>query len=771
MTLLLIYVMAATLTGTVLDETTGNPVDGAAVNVPARAELVLTDADGRFLLEVPPRAYQVIVVADGYEDQRYLEVEVVEPETDVVFRLTPATGHAPTDSTIVYQQFGEVSVTASRTASRVSETPRDIRILEREAIDALQPRGVPEALNESPEVLVQKTNLGGGAPIVRGMSGNRVLLMVDGVRLNNSTYRLGLNQYLNTIDPGLVDRIEVVPGAGSALYGSDALGGVVEVFTVAPSPDLTPIHYRGRITAAEGSQSHSLRLSRWWGSGGALVSGTYRDLADLRGGGDIGIQKPTGFTDFSGAIRVQQEVRERQTLSVGYQVTEQNDVPRTDRVVAGRNELWLYDPQRRDLLRATYDVRSTSDWFQSARVIASWHHQREGRKTIATGVPDTMEVELDDVDTYGVVVEARSLLAGARTLLVYGAETYYDVVDSEGEIRNLDTGSIAPTLGKFPDDGTLISSGAFLQAQRTWTERWSSIGALRFSVFRLEGTPPGDDTFGKVSLDNEVVTASLQTRYALGEDDYAFVGLSQGFRAPNLEDALSLGLSNKGWDVPNPDLGPEETVNLEVGAKVGGYLDPDEWMSSGPRKAFRLDVTGFVTRVQDIIERTPTTYLGADSLDGEPVFRNENAGTARILGVTSSGWLRFHPHWTLRNAVAYTHGMNTDRDEPLTRIPPLRGTVNLRRDLGQGWVEAVMVWSTKQDRLSSDDRLDTRIPEGGTPGYAVGGLRAGWDLPKGLTVTVYAENLADEAYRVHGSGIDMPGRNLTLGVEWNGFAP
>lgn len=747
-------ILAVVLSGFVIDANTEEPIPRAAVAIPFITQEVETDDRGFFSLEVEPGRYDLHVRAANYEELRVLDVPVsVEGTNQVVLRLNLLSRWSPPEAAVYRIQ--DVNVTASRTRGFILETPREVHAITGERFrDRLRP-GTPEALEEIPQVLVQKTSLGGGAPIVRGLSGNRILLLVDGVRLNNSTYRIGLNQYLNTVDPGIVERIEVVPGSGSVLYGSDALGGVIQVFTASPTPDMPEVSYSGQVATSEGSQVHGLRLGRWWGSGGFLAGLGLRDLNDIKGGGDIGSQKPSGYSEWSGAGRLVQKVREKDQLTLAYQIGRQDDVPRIDRIIAGKDSLWLYDPEHRELFLARYESAQPISRIDRLSVTASWNHQREGRRIIQNSRKDILQEFLDDVETFGLAAEAQTLL-GEKTLLNYGAETYLDLVDSRGSERSLESGVEKRIAGKFPDDGEHLSLGLFLQAEQTLSGAAKLIGAARFSSFHLEGTPQGP--FGKVSLDNKVLTAALQSRLQLGAQTYLFGGVSQSFRAPNMEDALSSGLSNKGYDVPNPELDPERGWNFEAGFKSTGLLSPDV--------EYRGDATAFITLVEDFIERAPATFQGSDSLEGAPVFHNENQGSARILGLSGDADILLHDVWHLRASISWTHGENTDLDVPLTRIPPLRGTISARRSWERYWLETVFHWAARQSRLSPDDLRDSRIPRGGTPGYFVAHLRGGYRIRGDLTLRLSLENVGDTAYKIHGSGIYMSGRNLVAGLEW-----
>jgi len=474
----------------------------------------------------------------------------------------------------------------------------------------------------------------------------------------------------------------------------------------------------------------------------------------MRGGRETGIQKPTGYSEWSASLGLLLKPEENQRWSFSYQITRQDDVPRTDRIVAGKDSLYNYDPQHRELILARFEGFQLIPVWDRINLALSWNHQREGRRIIRGYDTNLVQEYLDDVQTVGFTAEARSLL-GKNDLLIYGIENYTDFVKSEGWETDLTLSDRRENSGKFPEDGRHLSMGLFLQDEHLFSPSMKLIGAARLSSFHLSGTPQGP--FGNVSLHNTMITGSLQTRFQLGENDYFFAGLSQSFRSPNMEDALATGLSNKGYDVPNPDLDPETSWGLECGLKTEGAVTRDFF--------YKADATTYVTLIDDLIERTPTSFVGSDSLDGAPVFHNENVGEGLITGLSGTTRLYWNTEWSLQIAGSWTYGKNEKYDTPLTRIPPLRGVLSIRRNLKRGWLEGSLQLTARQDRLSPDDLRDTRIPEGGTPGYTVLHLRSGFLLRSNLKLNAAIENIFDKTYRIHGSGIDMPGRNLLLAVN------
>jgi hemoglobin/transferrin/lactoferrin receptor protein len=700
----------------------------------------------------------------------------------------PARGQSPVpptppDTLARIVPIPEITVTRSRQEMRVREAPREVRVVRSEEARDRGSAFMPDYLVGFPEIHVQKTNLGGGAPILRGFSGNRVLILVDGIRLNNSNFRLGPNQYFNTIDPALVDRVEVETGPGSARWGTDALGGVLNVETVAPSRAAPGVEYRGTVTAAEGSTTQSLLVNHAAERWGVVATGTFRRFQDLRAGGRRGVQRPTGFDDASGGAKLVVTPRGDDRLIAAVQYTRQEEVPRTDRVVAGQDSVNLYDPQERRLGYLRYDWRPHHPRLDRLELTVSQHRQLEGRTVIGARNTGVVQEAEDIVDTWGLGLDAMSPL-GAREVLSWGGDLYADATASRATTVDRATGERTVAGTRLPDDGERLASGLFARLHRRATDRTNWTAALRSSWHRLSGTPQGP--FGHVTLNASNLSGSAEVSHRVGPADFVHVGLAQAFRAPGMEDALATGLTNAGWDVPNPGLEPERSLTLETGLKWNRRATPDRGEEASGR-GWSGGVTLWASRVEELIARRPTTWLGSDSLDGEPVYSLVNAGRADLAGASVRVEAVPAAGWVAKAGAAATWGENRETKEPLQRIPPVRGNWSVRRVVregsvgdapaigraaartGQLWLELAGDWALRQTRLSPEDRRDNRIPKGGTAGYGVLHLRSGWLAHRDWTLRVALENVLDQNYRVHGSGIDMPGRNLLVGVDWRPF--
>lgn len=640
-----------------------------------------------------------------------------------------------------------------------------------------------DLLRDVPGVFVQQTSAGQGAVVLRGLVGNQVLLLVNGIPMNNGTYRDGPGQYLATIDPETIERIEVIRGPASVLYGSDAQGGVVNVITkshffdglrsvrVALNGSTANMGYRTRLSA--GAMS-----SRWSIAGG----GTLVNAGDLRAGGGLGRQDPTGFDAVGFDLDLRYHPGRHHEVAAVVHHFRMDDVPRYDRYVTfrapvpGSDAEHRFSPQTRQLGYLRYAFAPASHGIVSGlEATISLAIQREGRNRVRlldNGQPDTWREESrDDVYTPGLSLVGSSdvELAGLGVTLTWGGEYYRDRLQSRGTHENMTSGITQEIVrgaadggvllaGNFPDGANSDRVGIFLAAETYVLPSLKLAVGGRWSRFRNEADV-GTELGGLVENTSSDVTGQVGL-VAIPAPEWRVVArLAEGFRAPNLYDLTRVGPVPGGISVPNTDAVPERSLSVDLGVR---YLTH--------RGAVALTV--FRTRIRDFIDRAPGTFQGDTLFNGERVFQGRNVGTARIFGVEAEGVRRFGAVET-RASVGYARGDQEGDDgvaEPMSKIPPLNGSASLRWTVPGYplWFEYAVSFALRQDRLSSRDLGDPRIPAGGTPAYVVQGVRAGAELQPRLSLSVGLENLTDELYRTHASGVDSPGRHLWVGITASG---
>ena len=671
----------------------------------------------------------------------------------------------------------EVVVTAMRAETELADVPYASRVVDREDLQQTAPRTTPDALRGLPSTMVQKTGYGQGSPYLRGFTGFRTLMMVDGIRLNNSTFRDGPNQYWNTVDPWSVARYETVMGPASVLYGSDAVGGAVNALTLAPpawagEPTYErTLAYRG-ATADESTQARAGIRARVTEKLGLAAGFTWKKFNDVRGGDDVGRQRHTGYDETDFDLRADYDLNENTTLTLAHQQVAQDDAWRThstfygidwEGLKKGDDQKRSYD-QDRALTYARLSAADLDGFVSAYRLTLSRQAQDEDLHRVrADGRRDESGV---DVATWGASLELQSETDFGRW--TYGVDYSRDEVDSDGRHVKADgTPGKTDVQGPVADDASYDLVGVFLQdTVPLFREALELTPGVRYTWAQLDADRVLDPVSGEAVSrvdDWDSVVGSLRALAPLGaaRRHAVFAGVSQGFRAPNLSDLTRLDTARTDEiETPVDDLDPERFVSAEVGARA----------DAGKLSA---EIAAYYTWIEDLIVRAPTGEI----IDEAREVTKRNAGNGYVAGVeltlgyqVAEDWhVRLMGSWMEGEVDAYPTSEPVAVRDDVSRGMPLTGQAAVRwQPAGEPfWLEAVLDAAEKADRLSADDERDTqRIPPGGTPGYAVLTLRGGVTVREDVALTLALENVADEDYRIHGSGVNEPGRNLVLQAEW-----
>ncbi|MFC1556622.1 TonB-dependent receptor domain-containing protein [candidate division KSB1 bacterium] len=732
--------------GTVIDFASKSPVVGANIYIPELETGTASGDEGKFELRVPSPVNTVIEISFiGYEKKR-IPVSVSNGGTiDLTIYLDPAA-----------LSLGEIKVVGDRVRQSVFKSPSFVSITSEEEFDKIDNKTTADVLREEPGVLVQKTTHAHGAPVIRGLIGKYVLLMYNGIRLNKPTFRFGANQYLNTISAEALSRIEVVRGPTSVLYGSDAIGGTVNLVSehyesAGEQFTLIPAFSTGYSSADAGKYtSLALRGSKQYFTFSGTLS--YKDFGNLKPGGGRVEQNPTGWTEINGNATLFYEPNTISTYEFNYINVNQNDVPRYDKYETGEFEQWVYEPQDRQLYAFTYTLSPPYSWLHRVKVNMNYQNEHEGRAQKKTG-SSTLRFDDDKISTFGSYVQFSSIFRTTHWLN-WGAEFYRDKIKSS---RTETTDGVSlKDRGAFPDNSKYDSFGVYFQEDYIRNEKLDIGIGLRYSYFQYES--PLEEFGGMVKDNFSDLTGSLSVSY--NTTDYLnFIGsVSRGFRAPNFNDTVVLKFSNSGVDAPSPNLVPEKSINIEAGMKL------DSEVSEG-------GLFVYYNRMSELIDRRFGVYGGKSYFDenrngifdpGEaPIFQKFNVGTAEIYGTETYGSYRSDP-FIISGHLFYTFGENITEKEPMSRIPPLMGKLSLQWYPRQNyWFETYARYAAKQDRLSERDVLDSRIQDGGTPAYFTLNFRSMYQLDSHKIVLRF-ENVFDQLYKEHGSGIYSPGRSFSV---------
>lgn len=636
----------------------------------------------------------------------------------------------------------EVCVTAQRQRHDNYSLPVVTTVLDAEYLKKRTLRSVPEALFGSPGIFLQKTNHGGGSPFLRGLTGQQTLLLVDGIRINNATFRSGPNQYLNTLDPAWLSRIEILKSSGSAEYGSDAIGGVVQLFTHSPGfseknqfkPEASLQWISGGMEIS-GQAAVNASGRRW----AVRAGGAYRQFGDLIAGKGLGKEAPNGYDQWSAEAKGMVQINNRLTLVGAYQDLQQRDVPVYHKVQLENFKYNSFDPQRRQLAYVRLQGDYDSKWWRKVEWTASRQLLHEIRKNQKNGNP-VQVTETDKTTTTGLQVTVLSKILEQWDMTT-GLEWYGDAVRSNKTEWNENTQTVTLKRGLYPDRSSMQSWAAYNLHSFSW-KPFQFTGGLRFNGFRIEAP---DEIVGNSTVKPSALVGNLGISYEVLRGLRVFANTATAFRAPNVDDLGTLGIVDFRYEVPNYALQPEKSRSIEAGLKVGS-------------RNFKASFSAYHLRLSDLIGRIRTS----DSIQGYAVYRKENITEAYIRGLEAQLDWKWNRKWLLAGHTTYTFGQNTTNEEPLRRIPPLNGRVYVQYSpFSKLDVRAETVFADEQRRLAQGDIDDNRIADEGTPGWYILNLAATFQY-RPFDVVAEFHNILNEAYRTHGSGVDGVGRSVWL---------
>lgn len=633
----------------------------------------------------------------------------------------------------------------------------------------LQPKSLADGLKEIPGVLLQKTGHGMTSPFIRGVSGQRVVLIADETRINNSYLREGPNEYWSLVDTYYYDTVEVLMGPASVLYGSDAIGGVVKAYS---APMIRGVPDEGlrfqdgtllfRYSSAERSASEhvksQLSISDQWSLSLGL---TRQDFGNLRTGNDDEEEKneKTDFDKWGGNLRLRYWFDEDVAMVFGYDQVEQDDIDRVHSTIyrenfhgtnakggaTDRQHTFAHD-RRTGFVR--WEKRHGSGWIEELDAGLSYTYFLENfRRTRGNGVRELRDTQYD---TLGATLRLQT--PSPAGTWIYGLDYYRDFVETSGRDINAIGVVTRRIQGLVADDANYDLAGAYVQNEFPLTERLELIGGVRYTYARMDARKVDlIGARGRVNGNWDAVTGSMRLLNRVLDADRLnlFAGISQGFRAPNLSDSTRLGEFGGGTEQPTAGLDPELFTTYEVGAKSGA-----DWGSMG--------IAYYYTDIEDRIGRltTPVTKRNLDDGYIHGIESNlQLTLTSDLYAFGSIAWQEGYEdaHRNLNLALPI-------EERRMSRMMPLTAQTGIgwRPDRQGFWLEFYIDAAEEQNKIADSEKTDNRFPPGGTPGYAVYNLRGGFEIWKQVDLAVALENIGDKAYRIHGSGINEPGRNLVV---------
>ena len=647
-------------------------------------------------------------------------------------------------------------------------------------------QSMPEALTGMPSVMVQKTALGQSSPYIRGLTGYHNVLLVDGIRLNHSAMRSGPNQYWSTVELYGTNHIEALRGSYGTLYGADAVGGVVNVLSSKPSFGYGEKYSSGeffsRLSSAERSWTVGILGEVTSGDWFVEVSHTERSFGDLEGGSDIGRQSSTGYGMRGTQSRLAREISNNARWVFGFQKAFMDDVPRTHKTIDGLSweglsvgeELWRQLDQDRELYYGRFEWDDAGGGANTGQITLSLHqHGQERNRRKSSGgdlIDDRQGFELDDIG-FTARFESDEMHWGKFS---YGLELHSESLSSFGsDFNNTSMVNRSYTQGPLAADASYNRYASYLQYAYELESGWKVQPGIRYSSvhadlkeFYTENKDFSTQSAPHSKTYDEVI-GSVRVSKSFNEQLFVFGGFSQGFRPPSLYDLTSTDETSI-IEEPNLNLKSEDFIQFEVGGRH----------NAGP---LSLSASYYHTWIRDMIVRSP--YVDAASGKTKSVKSN---GDGYIHGLELELGYEWSEAWSSKLSFSWMDGeveqLLDDNltgtvtieernflpvDRATTRLMPIQTHITTRyQPPTSPWMGELSILAvSKADKLSLKDETDkSRIPRGGTPAYFLFGLRGTYQFRDKLNLSVAIENISDTDYRIHGSGVNGPGRNFIFSL-------
>ena len=714
------------------------------------------------------------------------------------------------------ESFEEILLSSQRFQQKRKETPRQIEVVSAKRLSELQPATLGDALINTGQVFVQKSQMGGGSPVLRGFEASRVLMVIDGVRMNNATYRAGHLQDIITIDPFILDRMEVNFGAGSTLYGSDALGGVLYFktkdatlgeFSVKPS---ATVRYQSASNSVIGNVGLKVQSAKV----GLLLSATRSQFGDLRSGsknysdwdtfgflpryvaqingrdtvllnGDPQRQKGTGYaqTDLFAKVFTKTGKVEH---TLNFQKSMSDIIPRYDRMsqfnngkpVYGR---WDYAPQNREYI--SYTAKAGSEDHHTRLTLAQ---QRIEVGRVTRNFDEVMErIQRDAVRMRTVNLDRHDQLSASFTLNS-GVEMVWNAVKSVGINKNISTLAETATKARYSDSGaTTQMHSVFAQGIYKMAKTGTVIqGGVRVSKYSLEAlfskANPWKLPYQSISFATTTPSYDLGLTQQLKKGLLLKASVNQAYRNPNVDDMTKVFDSKPGAKllVPSADLKAERSTTVDLGVL---------WRKD---RSFAIEAGVFSSAVKNLLLDQPGTLNGEDSLlyDGRltPVYQLQNVALGEISGMYLNAKVRLVKDLWFSGSLTQTQGIyrlnDAAAEQPLDHIPPVYGQASLRWN-GPGWfAEAQCLFNgmKKAEDYSSSGEDNQEIQpigladingdgkaDGFNPAWQCWNIRGGYQHRSGLTATLAIENVLDLHYRYFASGMSAAGRSVNVSLAYS----
>ncbi|RKS55493.1 hemoglobin/transferrin/lactoferrin receptor protein [Gillisia mitskevichiae] len=776
----------------ILDQATNDPIGNVAIFNLNKSKSVLSNFNGEADISKFSIDEKLIFQHVSHLEKSILKSELAQ---DLIIYLEE-------DETMLQ----EVVLSIAKFEQDKKEIPQRIVSLSSEDIAFSNVQTSADLMESSGGVYVQKSQLGGGSPMIRGFSTNRLLIAVDGVRMNTAIFRSGNIQNIISIDPLSVDNAEIILGPGSVVYGSDAIGGVMNFYTLKPKRssiddlEFTANAYARVSSANEEKTTHAdfnIGLKKW----AFLSSISYSDFGDLKmgshgpeeflrpnyvsrvNGEDLVIvnkdpkkQVPTGYNQINLLQKVAFVPNEIWDFSLGLIYSNTSNYPRYDRLVQKKDgnlryANWYYGPQSWFMGNATINKKGNGKLYDKLQFTGAYQNFEESRLDRKFG-NEILYSTKEEVNAYSANLDLEKDFE--KNKLFYGLEYVANKVNSTGESKNILTEELGPNASRYPDDAIWQSLAAYLSYNWKLRDNLNLQSGVRYNYIMIEAKFPSseyDFPFNDANLNTGAFTGSAGLSWQQNDKLDWKINFSTAFRAPNIDDIGKIFDSEPGAVVvPNPDLKPEYAYNGEL--SLG-------WK---PTKKIRFDLATFYTYLEDALVRRDYSMNGNTSIDyqGEPsrIQAIQNAANAYVYGFEGGVELEILRTLKLKSQITITKGkeeQDNGEKAPLRHAAPLYGNTHLVYNKGKFKLDLFSEYNGKLDfdelaPSEQDKDYLYALDRNGNPYFAnwyTLNITGNYRFSEHWNATASVENITDQRYRTYSSGISSAGRNFILALRYS----
>lgn len=780
---------------TVVDGETKNPLVNALLYNADRSKTLITDIDGICDLSAFNGSERFTISHIGYEIRTATKNQILRRGNEI--ELLPRT-----------EQLDAVVMSISKWEQQKKDIPQKIASISARDIAFTNPQTSADLLQNSGQVFVQKSQLGGGSPMIRGFATNRLVLSVDGVRMNNAIFRGGNIQNVLSIDPFTIKNTEVVFGPGSVIYGSDAIGGVMNFYTLQPHlPRLDTLVVTGNVDLRYATANNENTLhgdvnvaSKKWASLSSITYNRFDDLSmgthgperylrdryvQRQNGTDILVdndnpkkQLPTGYDQINLLQKIAFRPDSDWQYDLGLYYSETSEYSRYDRLIRPdtegtglRSAEWYYGPQKWFMGNLQLYKKGNSKFYDGLKLTTAYQFFEESRNDRDFQDP-ILNRTREKVDAISVNLDFENKRIGDLRLY-YGGEYIYNRVGSSGTQFNIETQQEEEAPSRYPDGSSWQTLAGYVNAEYKAQPNLTLLSGLRYSHVWINAE--FDNTFypfpfTTAKLDNGALTGSLGLSWFPNQSLQITLNGSTGFRAPNIDDIGKVFDSEPGSVVvPNPELEPEYAYNVDFGIK-----------KNFKNKAV-LRAATFYTYLVDALVRRDYTFNGQREIlyNGElsNVQAIQNAAKAYVYGFEFGGELYLNNEMQLTSNLTITKGTEEDdsgEDSAARHAAPTFGDFHFiwtktrfKTDLFLNFNGEIRYEDLALTERSKDYIYD--LDENGnpySPSWYTLNLRSQYQISDALTASLSLENITDQRYRTYSSGISAPGINLILALGY-----